>query len=360
MVGLGFYLTEGVRIFFTSWYRRFFKKKYEGNAEEICQKVVEDCWNGRYFQTSSGNFSQFWTRDFGWCASSLIKLKYNKEVHQTIRFALNRFKQYNKITTTITPKGRAYDFPVFAVDSLPWLIHTIKISKFSYHSYKNFLNKEIRKFYKKVIDEHTGLVTPKVTFSSMKDFSVRKSSCYDNCMLALLANDLKEMKLENPFKKFDYPSLIKRHFWNGKYFYDDLSRKEYVAGDANLFPFILGIISDKEMMRSALQQIAKAGLDEPLPLKYTQSRDQVKFIPEELLMYNYESDSVWTHMGPLFVKLVQQIDKQKASEYKEVYTEMIEKHKNYLEVFFANGKPFSSPFFYCDSGMLWAANYLTL
>ena len=179
-------------------------------------------------------------------------------------------------------------------------------------------------------------------------------------MLAMLANDLKEMKLENPFKKFDYPSLIKRHFWNGKYFYDDLSRKEYVAGDANLFPFILGIISDKEMMRSALQQIAKAGLDEPLPLKYTQSRDQVKFIPEELLMYNYESDSVWTHMGPLFVKLVQQIDKQKASEYKEVYTEMIEKHKNYLEVFFANGKPFSSPFFYCDSGMLWAANYLTL
>jgi len=154
--------------------------------------------------------------------------------------------------------------------------------------------------------------------------------------------------------------MIKKHFWSGEFFYDDLTRKNYVAGDANLFPFIFGIISDNKMLKSSLNSIIAAGLDKPFPLKYTASRDKVKFIPEEIFMRNYESDSIWMHMGPLYVKLVQQVDTELAKKYQDKYTELIEKHQNYLEVFFPNEKPFSSPLFYCDSGMLWAANYLTL
>jgi hypothetical protein len=360
MAGVRFYITEGIRIFFSSIRRRFIKKRYEGNAEQICSEIVKDCFNGRYFQTSTGNFSQFWARDFGWCTASLLKLKYTDEVHQTLRYALNRYKNYKKITTTITPKGHPYNFPIAAVDSLPWLIHSIKISKFPYHSHKAFLNREIKKFFELFIDSHTGLVKPNLHVSSMKDFTVRKSSCYDNSLVALLANDLKSLKLFNPFTKYDYTELIKRHFWNGEFFYDDLSHQNYVAGDANLFPFVFGIIGDKEMMKSSLNAIRKAGLDQPFPLKYTNSRKGINFVPEEILMRNYESDSVWMHMGPLFVKFVQQIDKDLAKKYKNKYTELIEKHQNYLEVFFPNEKPWRSPFVYCDESMLWAANYLTL
>ena len=265
MVGVGFYLTEGARIFFTSLKRRFIKTKYEGTPEQICQQIVKDCFNGRYFQTSTGNFSQFWARDFGWCTASLLKLKYTDEVHQTLRYAINRYKKYKKITTTITPRGRAYDFPLEAVDSLPWLIHSIKISKFSYHSHKGFLNRQIKIFFENFIDPHTGLVKPDLHVSSMKDFSVRKSSCYDNSLVAMLANDLKSMKLINPFVKFNYPMMIKKHFWNGEFFYDDLAKKNYVAGDANLFPFIFGIINDDKMLKSALNSIINAGLDKPFP-----------------------------------------------------------------------------------------------
>lgn len=360
MTNLDIYLTETPRIFLTSLKNRFLRRKYPGKAESICKEIIKDCWNGRFFQTSTGNFKQFWSRDFGLCTDSLIKLGYEKEVHQTLRYALNRFKKYKKITTTITPYGKPYDFPTFAVDSLPWLIHSIKISKFSYYEYKNFLNSEIQKFFKRVINESTGLVNPKISFSSIKDFAQRKSSCYDNCLVARLAEDLCHLKLDNPFTKYDYPSLIKRHFWNGKYFYDDLTRQEYLAGDANLFPFVLGIISDKEMLASALQQINHAGLDQPFPLKYTNEKTKIKFVWQEWIMPNYESDSIWTHLGPLFIKLVKQIDPEKAKEYKEKYTEQIEKYDNYLEVFFANGKPYQSLYYYCDSGMLWAANYLTL
>jgi len=360
MVGIGVYLTEGARIFLSSLKRRSSFKKYEGNAEQICQQVVKDCWNGRYFQTSTGNFAQFWTRDFGWTVSSLLKLKYANEVQQTLRYALNRFRKYNKITTTITPAGKAYDFPIEAVDSLPWFIHAIKVSKFSYHTYRVFINKEINKFYKNFIDHNTGLIKPSLHVSSMKDFAKRKSSCYDNCMVAMLAKDLKGMKLDNPFNKFDYEELIKRHFWNGHYFYDDLAQGSYVSGDANLFPFIIGIISDKEMMQKAISKVQSVGLDQPFPLKYTASREGINFISQEAFLRNYESDSVWTHMGPLFIKLVQQVNLDKAKEYKEKYAQVIEKNQNYLEVFLPNEKPWSSPFVYCDVGMIWAANYLTL
>jgi len=352
------YLTQGSRIFFTSWKNRVMPKQYQGNPEEICKQIVQDCWNGRFFQTSTTNFPQFWTRDFGWTTQALLKLKYQKEVQRTLRYALNRFVAYGKITTSITPTGKPFDFPTEAVDTLPWLIHSIKLSKFSYHSFIPFLNKEIKKYFEKFIDQ-MGLVKPDLHVSSIKDFAIRKSSCYDNSMVALLAKDLKKMKLNNPFKEFDYPALLKRHFWNGEYFHDDLQLKHYVAGDANLFPFLFGLGSEA-MLKKSLHNVHAAGLEYPLPLKYTSSRRDVDFIFDEIFLRNYESDACWMHMGPLYVKLVGQVNKKKAKELKERITESIITHKNFLEVFNSRGKPYGSPFYYCDRGMIWAANYLML
>ncbi|MBT4650933.1 hypothetical protein HOC13_00220 [Candidatus Woesearchaeota archaeon] len=360
MTGVGFYLTQGSRIFLNSWKNRFFPKKYSGNAKEICDQIVKECWNGRFFQTSVGNFPQFWTRDFGWCCKSLLSLGHKPEVHQTLRYALNRFMEAKDITTTVTPGGKAFDFPCMSIDSLPYLIHSIKISGFPYYSYKKFLNLQIKKFFNEVVDPVTGLVNPEKHFSSMKDFSIRKSSCYDNVMVGLLAKDLGVMKLNNPFAKYDYQELIERHFWNGKYFYDDLSKKEYVAGDANLFPFVMGVIRDKSKLFSVLKTLHKEGLDYPFPLKYTLSRKDVKFVSQEFFLRDYESNSIWTHMGPLYIKLIKEVSPSLAKEYKEKYGALVEEHGNYLEVFSNKGKPFGTPFYYCDRGMLWAANYLTL
>jgi len=360
MTGILEYLSEGSRIFYTSWKARFFPKKYKGDAEKICKKIVEDCWNGKFFQTSTTNFPQFWTRDFGFCVSSLMKLGYQKEVNLTLRYALNRFKEYKQITTTITPRGKPFDFPKEAVDSLPWFIHALRVAKFNYYDHKDFLNLQVQKFFDFFIDKKTGLVKKNLHVSSMKDFAVRNSSCYDNCMIGMLAKDLSHLKLYDPFKGYNYSQLIKERFWNGKYFWDDLEKQEYVASDANIFPFITGLIADKEMMGSAVNEIRLANLDQPFPLKYTAKRNNIKFIWQEWLLRDYESNSVWTHMGPLYIKMVQQIDTKLADNYKSKYQSQIEQQQNYLEVFFANGEPFSSPFVYCDSGMLWAANYLTI
>ena len=114
---------------------------------------------------------------------------------------MGRFVQAREITTTITGKGKAFNVPLPAVDSLPYFIHSLKISGFPYRAHKKFLNWQIRDFFEHFIDPITGLVKPE-PFSSMKDLSIRKSSCYDNCMVALLANDLKTMHLKSPFDKY--------------------------------------------------------------------------------------------------------------------------------------------------------------
>jgi hypothetical protein len=354
------YLTEGARIFRASWRRRFFPQRYDGDAAAICHRIVRDCWNGRFFQTSTGNFPQFWTRDFGWCAESLTALGYRKEVHRTITYALSIFSRAGRTFTTITPRGVPFDFPTESVDSLPWLMRAIVASGYDVTPYSHFLEREISRFFSTVIDRNIGLVRQDIHFSSMKDFAVRQSSCYDNCMVASLKHDLEAIGLHNPLRRFDYPSLIVKHFWNGIYFSDDMTQKSYVAGDAQVFPFFLGIIDDMEKLKSCIHEIKKENLDVPFPLKYTSSRRGVQFIPQEIFLRNYESNAIWTHMGPLYIKIVKRVDARAYAHYQRIYTEMIEKHKNYLEVFTQKGEPYHSPFYYCDSGMLWAANYLTL
>ena len=56
----------------------------------------------------------------------------------------------------------------------------------------------------------------------------------------------------------------------------------------------------------------------------------------------------------------QKINKNKAEEYIQQYRSIIEKYKNYLEVFSSDGRPYKSLFYYCDEGMLWAVNFLEL
>ena len=344
--------------------KKYGVKKYSGNAEEICRQIVKDCWNGRYFQTSAGHFCEFWTRDFGWCTKSLIKLGYEKEVKKTLEYALSIFKKNKKVTTTISPDGVPFDFPRYSPDSLAYLINSIALLKEKdrkelVEKYKDLLNREISRHFKIVFDPKTDLVKANVSFSSMKDYSKRYSSTYDNTMTTFLKNKLAKLKLENPYKEFDIKNSIKENLWNGSYFYNDMKKEPIVTGDSNVFPFWTEVFTDKNMTKSAIQSIQKEGLDKPFPLKYEKGRIQ-KMIFLDFLNENYEGNSIWAHMAMPYIEVVSKIDRNKAKEYIEKYSELIEKNGNYLEVFDPDGTPFKSAFYYADEGMLWAANYLAL
>jgi hypothetical protein len=271
-------------------------RQYSGSPEEICGAIVKGCWNGLYFQTSRGHFSEFWTRDFGMCAGALINLGYKSEVLKTLDYALSKFSK-SHVATTISLRGRPVDFPTYSVDSLPFLFRALKLAeaKDLIEKYETFLLAEINYYITKVFDKETCMVKKK-HFSSIKDFAKRKSSTYDNSMLAMLKCDLHELNFYSPLHEFKIIAALRENLWNGKYFYDDINKKEVVTGDANVFPFWTGAINSKEMFRSCLEQMKKHNLDKPFPLRYSSSRKKVsKTILTEVLAGSYERDSAWLH-----------------------------------------------------------------
>jgi hypothetical protein len=359
------HISEGVRILKRSIYkRRLGIKKYEGNSIEICKQILNDCYNKNkdYFMVSAGHFSVFYCRDFGWITKSLIELGYKDKVRNTLLYALKHFKKHGRVRTTINHQGKPFDFPTYAADSLPYLLYSLSClgdQKLT-EEYKSFLESEIIYFFNYVVDKN-GLVKKDKFFSSMKDHSKRKSSCYDNCMLYMMQQACKKLCLINPFEKFDYPTLIKDNFWTGKYFLDDLSGKKYIAGDANVFPFWTGVIKNKVVLEKTIDSIRKAALDNPFPLKYTFTKEgKADFKLVSMLADNYEGNSIWMHMGPLYIDIVGKVDKKLQQRYLKLYTKVINKHKNYLELFNSDGSLYRKLFYYSDEGMSWCANYLTL
>lgn len=358
-------LAEGLRIFKRAFrVRKTGIKEYTGSAYEICHKIIQDCWNEKYFQISikDGHFCEFFIRDFGWAIKPLLRLGYREKVIKTLEYALKKYSE-QRLTTTITPAGKCVDIFRYSPDSIAYLIRCLKLSK-AYHlidTYNDFLKKEIDKCFKRCFDAKTSLVRADKYFGAMKDSAKRKSSTYDNVMIAMLSNDLNEIEFHNPFKKYDIKKAIKENLWNGKYFFDDLNKYPIVTGENNLFPYWTGVFQNKEMLKSSIQSIQEAELDKPFPLKY--SSDKFKGLKKnltKLFVPNYQSNSIKMHMGALYIQMLKKIDFEKANAHIAAYKNLIEQYKTYLEGFYPDGTPFRTFFYYSDEGNLWCANYLTL
>ncbi len=356
------HLSEATRFFSRSLKKGY--HEYTGNAENICRQIVKNCYNTKknYFMVSAGHFSEFYSRDFGWCTAPLIRLGYETEVRNSLEYALQIFSKHKRITTTINPDGIPFDFPKPGPDSLAYTIHSLRLlgNNNLIEKYFELLNEQILHYFNLVFDREQGLANSH-HFSSMKDHAIRRSSCYDNTLLAMLKKDLRDLPLVNPFEEFDLNRTIKKKFWAGRYFLDDLSGSDYVAGDANVFPYWTGVYSSKEMLKASIDSIRKEGLDKPFPIKYTSARHKgMKFSIGNLFAPNYEVNSIWMHMGPLYVRLVKKINKKLFEQYLKKYTQLIETHKNFLEVFSFDGQPFKTTFYKTDESMLWASLYLDL
>ncbi len=354
---------EGIRMGGRALKAHFSKpKRYLGDAGQICKQIVDECWNGKFYQVSTGNFPHFWMRDFGICADALLKLDKEKVI-STLAFALECYTKAGKVTTFITKKGQCIDFPTVAVDSLAFLLHCLVLADASNLVAENrkFLEEQLRNYYNEVFDKSNGLVRKDRHFSSIKDHYVRQSACYDNCMLAMLSRDAATLGLANPFSGYDFARLIRDSFWTGTYFLDDLSGKYHVASDANIFPFWSGVFNDKEMRTAAINEIQNNGLDKPFPAKYTKEHncEQELRLPA-FFAPNYEGDSIWTHLGFCLIDVVMNTNKKLALGYVNEYKKIIEKNANVLEVFNPDGTPYKRLFYVRDDGMLWAAKFLVL
>ena len=335
-------------------------KQYKGDAKQICKQIVQDCWNGTYFQTSAGHFSEFWSRDFGWCVDSLLKLGYRNEVLKTLDYALRAFERAGKVTTTILPNGKPYDFFRFAPDSLPFILRSLNAAnaKHLITKYRQFLQQQLIDYERIVIDPKNGLVRDR-KFSSMRDGIYRHRSAYDTAMVGMLARESDKAGLVHGLPSMK--KILLKHYWTGSHFRDDLSGKTRVTSDAQLFPFWTGVINDKEMMKKAFHAVNKAGLDSPFPLKYVSHRVVADELIQRLFVPNYEGDTIWAHQGMLYIQLLKQVNPECAKQHIQKYKELVENYGTFLEVYEPDGSlPYQSLFYAADEAMLWAINLLVL
>ncbi len=355
-------LRQGVHIFKRSCVRKAFgPRRYPGTASDICNSIVTDCWNGAYFQTSTGNFNHFYSRDFGWCTESLLDLGKAKEVKLSLQYALNAFRR-SGIKTAISRSGIPFDFPnVYSPDSVAYFFRSIYLlgDKTLISSNRSFLERELNRFTAAAIDPKTCMIRRHSHFSSMKDYSIRDSSCYDLVMAAMLSDIADKMGLDNPLRRFNLVDNLE-NFWDGAYYKDDLS-SDLLSADANLYQFWFGLEKRRSRLSKVIASIHKAGLDCPFPLKYSTKNSNHRQVPFSFVAKDWELDAVWAHMGMVYIDVLHSVDKKQAQEHLDRYKNIIEHYKTFYEVYTPDGaRPYRSLFYHADEGMLWAAQFLDL
>lgn len=361
-------LKEGIKIFFRNLRVKFFGlKKYSGTSEEICYQIIEECYDKEkeYFMTSNSNYKIFYSRDFGWCVESLIKIGYEDRVNKTLEYVLKTYSKNDKITVAINNKQKPFNFPnVYSPDSVAYLYRSLRIAKAQklIIEHAKFLNDQLKIFESQVLKSDGTLKNN--NFSGMRDHIKAQKSCYDMIMACMLCDEVDRINnlfgkeiIINILKKYDLKNKLIETYWNKEYFIDNLS-DDYCSGHANTYPYFLEVITDKKMLKKSIESIKKYRLDIPLPLKYGFSKN-TRFLWYDIFAHDWEKDTSWTMLGLAYIDMVSKIDKKQAKIYLDKYTQLIDKYKCFIEVY-NEKEPYKSLFFTSDDSMLWASIYLNL
>lgn len=358
-------LLEGLRIFKRNIKVKLFGfEKFIGTDEEICKKIIDECWNGIYFSTTpkGGNYS-FYSRDFGWCIDSLINLGYKKEVNKTLEYVMNVFEKNNGIYVSINSRGKPFNFPnKYSPDSVAYIFRSLRINKNKklILRYRKFLNKEAKKF-REICLTNEGMIK-KEHFSGMRDYAIIKGSCYDMIMACMLDDEINKINrifnreiIKNPFKSFNLKKILIENFWKDGFY--EVTNNEFY-GHNNVYPFFLQTFKNKKMLKKSLLLIQRKSLNNPIPLKYESENSKTKFIWQDMFVSGWEKKTCWTMLGMAYIDILSSIDKNKAKKHIMQYKELIEKN-GFVEVY-DELKPYSSFFYSSETKMLWASMYLYL
>lgn len=343
-------------------------KRYPGSAEGICRTVVETCWDGRLgiFLASGHNYPLFYARDFGMCVDSLLALGHRERVRKTLAWAMRNYERAGKVTQIIRRNGKAYNYPDSeSPDALAFLLHALAAlgDEQLVQKHRAFLDGELGRFAWNVVDPTTGLVKRGLPVGGMRDYAIRDSSCYDNAMLAAISKYATALALKNPLRRYGYRRLLLERYWTGTHFKDDAAN-DAITGDANVAPLWLRVFSpeqERELVRKVQRAMREEGLDRPYALRYeatTETKTRMRW--HELFTGSWERDTVWLHLGNLWLQVLARHDRKALRRELAKHRELIERVKHYPEVLDKEGEPYRVPLFHADDTMLWACNWLAL
>jgi hypothetical protein len=377
VIGMGLHVTS-VRI------RRalFGHHRFEGTAEEILRGGLEACWSGHYLTASPGTYKQFWTRDTGFAAPALVALggPWPDRILASLAWAIRVWRdRRSHVTTTINPLFRwPVDIFEYGVDSLPLLLASLRSltsgpdaalaarAEALVAEHAGWLAAEVAWFVDRVVDPATGLVRADRTFSAHRDTFKNGSTAYANAMVALLARtvvetgwgpDLLSRFFADGPEGRDWGFLLRRHFWTGDRFRDRLGT-DATSGEANVWPFHLGLIEDGAMLTAALESLHREGYTTPYPLKFQVSRQTAgELWVFRLWSSDYQTTTSWTSLGSIYLSLLREVDPAAAAVELDRMRALIERDGTFWEVIDATGRPWQSAshLSISDTSMLWGA-----
>lgn len=343
---------------------RYFGKieRFDGNAQQICEQIVDKLWEGDFYRTSLGHFNFFWMRDFGTVCESLINLGHQDRVHHTLKWAMHYYRRSNTISTCIDKAGNCFEAPSRAADTMPWLLHCLVVSGYEINkAERHFLERQLKKYRRFYLEADGSLRQMK--FAEMKDACIYDRSAYATALVSRMATCVRTLGLQNafPYPPEQYQNELIENYWNGNYFSADRKTDAFSA-DSALFPFYLGGIYNPEMAAKTFDYINKQKLNEPYPLKYT---DQPKAFRYHWwmtapFMPNYTGTSIWTWHGTFYLNLLHRYERPEYSQQYERFTALIERHGTYPELLNPDGSWYYVPIYRGDPGMVWAALFLAL
>ena len=340
------------------------QQRHGGDAAAIARACVESCWTGDHFVASGGHFRQFWTRDLGFSTSALVATGFADRVRASLAWALDAWAPGGRVTTTIMPGRRPRDVYTFGVDSLPLLLHTLRLAEADdlVERHGAWLGPEVRRYARVVLDPRTGLVRADRRFSTHRDTVVTASNAYSNAMVVLLDRILRETDwFASPIPGAAADRFVET-FWRGDRFVDDPATEE-VTGDATVMPFWLGVVPDPLGLAAALRAAGSAGLADPLPLRYAARRDPAREDPvQRRFVPDYQGTAIWTSLGGMYMRLLARVDPEAAARRTADYAALVEREGTVWEVLTADPqtgelRPYVGRLglFRADEAMLWSA-----
>jgi hypothetical protein len=339
-------------------------ERYQGSAEEICEQIVQRCFEPRrrFFRTSLWSYPELWARDFGRCVPALLALGFERQVAETYRYALACYEREGAFALVITPDGKLFDFPAgYAPDGFAFFVHGLAAlgDAALVARHRAFLEREAARFAAIVTDPGTGLVRRGVLFSEAQDNAIRDSSCYSNSACLLARDALAALGLRNPLARFDYAALLEG-FWERDHYVDDLRRPPYASGDAQLLPLWCGALGRGPAARARLDAVLSyldaQGLNSPLPSRYGTGPAPGRRMHLVHRINPWQASTVWTCLGIHLLELLRDLRHPRLGVELGRYRALVERERCFPEVLDANGAMFRGPVLLSEDSMLWAAN----
>lgn len=335
--------------------------KIEGTAREICEAVVEQCWNGTFYRTSTGNFDYFWIRDFAAVSESLCALGHTDRVIATLKWALGHYMKRGAITLCITPNGRLFNAPTSGIDTLPWLIHAIWAAGYELNADEHeFLVRKLEEYREDFIDPNTGHLLSRIGFAELRDSVLYDRSAYSVALVGHMAKCCEQLGLGEAFPHSSavYQDVLQTHYWNGHHFSADYTNQSFSAESA-LIPFALGLIDDAEKLAGTLDYIRDHQLASPHPMKYTDTPGRFHYrLWAKTIMRNYAGDTIWTWHGAYYLRLLRSQKHPDTETQEKSFATMIEHHQTFPELLNPDGTLYESLIYKSSEGMIWAALYV--